>query len=79
MAILDTDGLKNAVGGLQPFPAGRCRGDRNTAGHAEANVLPGLGLDLGQQVDGIGLKSRHIGIGIQGMHSAGGMPRGAGS
>ena len=46
----------------------------NAAGHMHADGLAGFGLDLLQKVDRIGLKERHIGIGVERMKSAGGVP-----
>ena len=46
----------------------------NAAGHMHADGLAGFGLDLLQKVDRVGLKERHIGIGVESMKSAGGVP-----
>ena len=35
---------------------------------------PDLGFDLLQEVDCIGLEDRHVGIGVESMEAAGGMP-----
>ena len=46
VAVLDPNGLENPVRRLQPFPAGRRRGDCDPSRHAEADVLTGFGLNL---------------------------------
>ena len=74
VAVFDTDSLENPVGRLQPFPSRRCGGDRDAARHTETDILAGLGLNLGQEIDGIGLKSSHIRVGVKRVHPAGRMP-----
>ncbi len=77
VAVLDADGLKDTVGGLQPFPACRRRGHGDAAGHVQADVLAGFLLDLREQVDGVRLQRRHVGIGIEGVDASCRMPGGA--
>ena len=72
--ILDADALIDAVGRLQPFPAVRRAGKRQPAGHMHADRLPAFLLDLAKKVDGVGLKRGNIGVGVQRMNPAGGMP-----
>ena len=72
--ILDADTLIDPVGGLQPFPAIRRAGQRQSAGHVHADRLPAFLLDLAKKVDRIGLQGGNIGIGIQRMHTTSGMP-----
>ena len=59
---------------MQPLPAFRRESDMNASGHVHADGLAGFGLDLLQKVDRVGLKQRHVGIGVQRMKSAGGVP-----
>ena len=42
----------------------------NAAGHMHADGLAGLGFDLPQEVDRVGLKERHVGIGVERMKIA---------
>ena len=56
----------------------RHRGDRDPARHAQADVLAGLLLDLGQEIDGVRLERGHVRVGVQRVHAAGCVPRGAG-
>ena len=68
--ILDADRLEGAVGGLQPLPAVWGAGQCQTAGHVHAHGLAGFLLDLGEQVDGIGLQLGDVGISIERMKPA---------
>ena len=72
--ILDAHGLEHAIGSLQPFPAFRCRCHRVATGHMHANTLAGLLLDLGQEIDGVGLQGGYVRVGVQRMEAASGMP-----
>ena len=74
VAILDADGLEDPIGALQPFPARRGGGDRDAAGHVQADIVAGFRSDLAQQVDGIGLERGHVRIGVERMDAAGGVP-----
>ena len=49
------------------------------AGHMHADRLARLGLDLLQEIDRVGLQDRHVGIGVQRMKPAGGVPGRTGS
>ncbi len=46
----------------------------NAAGHMHADRLAGFGLDFLQKVDRVGLEKRHVGVGVESMKAAGGMP-----
>src|ERR1700733_13112954 len=46
----------------------------NAPSHVHAYGLSRLGFDLLQKVDRVGLKERHIGIGVDGVKSAGRVP-----
>ncbi len=46
----------------------------NAAGHVHADRLAGFGFDLLQKVDRVGLEERHIGIGVESVKAAGGVP-----
>ncbi len=72
--ILDAHGLEHTIGRLQPLPALRGGRHRIAAGHVHADALPGLLLDLAQEIDGIGLQCRDVGIGIEGMKAPCRMP-----
>ena len=74
-AAFDAHGLEHPVGVLQPFPALRRGGEVDPAGHVQADVLARLGLDLRQQVDGVGLQRGDVGVGVQGMDAARRVPR----
>ena len=75
-AIVDADGLEDAIGRLQPFPAvGRAR-QRQAARHVQPDILPRFLLDRGQQVDRVGLQRRHVRIGVERMNAPRRVPRG---
>ena len=76
--ILDADRLEAAIGRLKPLPALRRRSDMNAAGHVHADRLARFGFDFLQEVDRIGLQDRHVGIGVESVEAAGGVPRRAG-
>ena len=72
--VLDADRLEAAIRRLQPFPALRRGSHVNAAGHVHADRLAGFGLHLLQEVDRIGLEERHVGIGVERVEIAGGVP-----
>ena len=76
--VVDADRLKAAIRRLQPLPALRRGSDVNAAGHVHADRLAGFGFDLLQEVDRIGLQNRHVGIGVESVKAAGGVPGRAG-
>ena len=75
VAVLDSDGLEDPVRRLQPLPPRRRRCDRDPTGHVQSDVLAGLLLDLGQEVDGVGLQRGHVRVGVERVHAARGVPR----
>ena len=74
VAVLDADGLEDAVGALEPFPARRRRGDRDPPCHVQPDILARFRPDLAQQVDGVGLERRHVRVGVERMDAAGRVP-----
>ena len=76
--IVDADRLEAAIGRLKPLPAFGRRGDMNAAGHVHADRLARFGFDVPQEVDRVGLQERHVGVGVEGVEAAGGVPRRAG-
>ena len=72
--VVDADRLEAAIGRLQPLPALRRRGDMDAAGHVHADRLARFGFDLLQEVDRVGLQDRHVGVGVEGVEAAGGVP-----
>ncbi len=65
LAVVDADRLEDAVVGLKPLPTLRRSRQRQPAGHVKADRLAGFPFDLGQKVDGIGLKRGHVRVGIE--------------
>jgi hypothetical protein len=72
--IVDAHRLEDTIGSLQPFPALGRAGDAEPAGHVHPDALAGFPLDLGQEVDRIGLEGGDVRVGVQGMEAAGGVP-----
>jgi hypothetical protein len=63
-----------ALGHLQEVqPGGRVR-QHEAARHVDAAGLAGNRLDLLVEVDGVGLQLGDVGIAVQGVHAAGGVP-----
>jgi hypothetical protein len=50
----------------------------NAASHMHADRLAGLGFDVFQKVNRVGLEERHVRIGVESMKSASGVPGRAG-
>ena len=76
--VVDPDRLETPIIRLQPFPTLGRGGDMDPSGHMHADRLAGLGLDLLEEVDRIGLQDSHIRIGVERMETARGVPRRAG-
>ena len=64
-------GLRHA----QPVESLGCVGQHQPAGQVDAALLTGLGLDLAVQVDGVLLQAGDVGVAVEGVHAAGGVPR----
>ena len=50
----------------------------DAAGHVHADRLARFGFDVLQEVDRVGLEERHVGVGVEGVEAAGGVPGRAG-
>ena len=73
--VVDADRLEAAIRRLKPLPALRRRRDMDAAGHVHADRLAGFRFDLLQKVDRVGLQDRHVGVGVERVEAAGGVPR----
>ncbi|CAI8409052.1 MAG: Uncharacterised protein [SAR116 cluster bacterium MED-G04] len=69
-AIADADGLENPIGRLQPFPPVRRSRHGQPAGHVQADIMPAFFLNLGQQINGVGLQGGDIRISVKGVDTA---------
>ena len=65
------------LGHLQPVEALACAGEHDAAGHVQAAGLPGDPLQLLVEIDGVLLQPGDVGIAIEGVHAAGGVPGGS--
>ncbi len=76
--VLDADGLEPPIVRLKPFPPLGRRGDVDPARHVHPDRVARFRFDLLEQIDRVGLKDRHVRIGVERMESARRVPRGAG-
>ncbi len=64
-------------GHLEPVHAVPGAGEHDAAGHVDAAGLAGDAFDLGVELDGIFLQLGDVGVAVQRVHAAGGVPGGA--